>query len=259
MKKILLVFLVLVTVAILGCQPAAQPVEPQPEPAPEVEAPEPTPAPEPEPIEEEPLVVEPEDDGYNWDKISKSEQREILAIRKAMDKALDKEENYYYLYTGPDQFQYGYTVKGSKMRILFLNEQKLDKMNTKNVAYLNLDKNTAGVYCEHKNMNFCYDGPGSWPASVSEYKTKTPKEWLESLGQDFRYQFDDSISGVSYHIIDYTVDGKLTRAWVDSWLGYPMRIDFHPDMSAESEPTKSYLFEDMEVGGFTEDDVTPNV
>ena len=82
---------------------------------------------------------------------------------------------------------------------------------------------------------------------------------LAELGPNFRYRFDDTIKKVKYSIIDYEVDGKLTRVWLDGWTGYPRQIDYHPDLNSDSKPTKTLLFDDMIVGGFSEKDVTPKI
>ncbi|MBU0461907.1 MAG: hypothetical protein KJ574_04955 [Nanoarchaeota archaeon] len=265
-NKIILTILVLLVVFAVGCaqkvvvnqQPA--PVAPETPTTPEEQTPVETPE---TPVEQEPaspIVETPptETDDYNWNSIPKAEQRQITSIRKAMDKALGKQENYFYRYTGPDQYQFEYWVKGDKIKIQAVEPVKLDKTTTKDMVYLDREKKTASWYCEHSNMNFCYSGPGPWPAVYSEFIRKTPKEWLEELGQNFRYRFTDNIDGVSYQVIDFTKDGKLVRVWLNSWDGNPLKIDFHPDLDSESEPTASYLFEDME-SGLSDDDVTPKV
>ena len=260
MKKLFVLLMVIILVFAVGCAqkvtvaPEPVPVE-EPEPAP-VEEPEPAPVEEPE--EEESLIVEePEelDDGYDWDSIPRSEQREIKNIREAMEKAMGKDENYFYRYTGPDQYQYEYWVKGDKLKIQVLEEDQIDKTTIKNVVVLDRSDESAEWYCEHSNMNFCYSGPGPWPAVYAEFYRPTAKEWLSELGPDFRYRYDDTISGVSYSIIDYEKDGRLVRVWIDGWNGFPLQIDFHPDMDSESEPTESYKFEDMDLSVVDDDDV----
>ncbi|MFC1755368.1 hypothetical protein ACFL96_18590 [Thermoproteota archaeon] len=237
-------------------------MEPQPapeEPIEEVEEIESPAEPVIEDVEEEELIVEeaPDESGYDWESIPRSERREIESIRKAMDKAVSRDEDYFYRYTGPDQYQHEYWVKGDNLKIQVLEQDLLDKTTIKNVVILDRSDESAAWYCEHDNMNFCFSGKGPWPAVYSEFYRATPKEWLAELGQNFRYMFDDKISGVTYNIIDYTVDGKLIRAWIDSWNGYPLQIDFHSDLDPESEPTESYKFEDLDMSSVSESDVTP--
>ena len=105
----------------------------------------------------------------------------------------------------------------------------------------------------------CWQGKGPFDESYSKWNLKTPKDWALELGDNFRWVLDNKISDQLYHIIDYEKDGMTIRVYVNDYKGWPYRVDVYSGSNIESITTKraleTYLYDDMDIGGVSEDDV----
>jgi len=264
-KSIILTALFIIATLLLGCaQQAYTPVEPKPRPEPEPEqemeqeAPEPEVEPAPEP-EEKP---EPKDEGlsYNFEALPEEEQRKIKQARNLLDEARDREENYFFRYSGPGVTQSDVWVKGDLMKRSIMRPTEVDKFNPYNMVYLNRATLKAEGWCETTKVT-CYEGKGPFPESFAENNNiKTPKDWILELDNDFRWALDNKIGDQLYHIIDYNFPDKTIRLYVNDFRGWPARVEVYDGKSKiDSVITKgadvTYIYDDMDIGGVSDDDV----
>jgi len=179
-----------------------------------------------------------------------------------MSEARNREENYFFRYTSPDILQTDVWVKGNHMKRTILRYDQVDKYNTYNMVYLNRESLIAEGYCETTKAK-CFEGHGPFTETYSKWNIKTPKDWLLELDDDFVWSLDNKISDQLYHIVDYHKDGNIIRVYVNDYRGWPARVEIYEDegQSLDSLPTgkpdKTYIYDDMDIGGVTDDDVTP--
>ncbi|MBW2971867.1 hypothetical protein KY359_02425 [Candidatus Woesearchaeota archaeon] len=262
----LLISVMIVSMLVFGCaqqQPAPKiepDVEMEPEPEQEVE---PVAEPEPEPeVDEEPEPEAEEPEEYNLESLPKAEQSRIKSIRALLDEARGREENYFFRYTGPGVTQSDVWVKGDLMKRSIIMEAKVDKYNPYNMVYMNRNTLTAAGYCEARKAS-CPDGKGPFTESFSKRNNiKTPKEWILELDNNFRWALDNKIGDQLYHIIDYNMDDKVVRLYVNNYRGWPARVEIYRGKTKiDSVITKgaddNYIYDDMNIGGVSDDDVTP--
>lgn len=260
-KMLMIISVLLITTLIFGCAVQQQPVTPEPQDS-EPEEEQEIEVPEPEPVEEEP-AVEPEEEetDYNFESLPKDQQRKIKMIRNLLDEARERDENYFYRHSSPSITQIDVWVKGDMIKRSILRENELDKSKTYNMVYLNRATLKAEGYCETTKSS-CFEGHGPFSETFSKWKIKTPKDWIMELGDDFTWTLDNKISDQLYHIIDYKMEDKVVRVYVNDYRGWPGRVEVYPSgMTIDSVRTSAalevYLFDDMDIGGVNDDDVTP--
>lgn len=267
-NKMILGIIFLISLVIMGCGEQKQPIK-DVNPSQEytdslLEVHE---AEEPEPKQEhitKPTVDEPEQEldtnGYNFDSFSREEQSKIKLVRKLLDQARTSDENYFFRYSGPDVLQTDVWVKGNKLKRSIHRDNELDKYKTYNMVYMNRDSLIAKGYCETTKSK-CFEGNGPFTETFSKWNIKTPKDWVMDLDDDFRWALDNKISDQLYHIIDYNKDGQTIRVYVNDYKGWPYRVEIHPGTNLDSITTRTaeemHLYDDMDIGGVSDDDVTP--
>ena len=214
----------------------------------------------PEPITEKPETDIEADNNYNFDSFSREEQSKIKLVRKLLDQARTSKENYFFRYSGPDVLQTDVWVKDNNLKRAIYRYNELDKYNTYNMVYLNRDSLIAQGYCETTKSK-CFKGHGPFTETFSKWNIKTPKDWVMELGDDFTWALDNKISDQLYHIIDYTQDGQTIRVYVNDYKGWPYRVEIHTSTNLDSITTKTaketHLYDDMNIGGVSDDDVMP--
>jgi hypothetical protein len=262
-KKIILPIFITILLFLAGCAVQQQTVDSlDGEPAeiqveePEVQE-EPEPEPEPEPVEQEP---EQEKDDY-LEYLSKEEQRKIKLIRNLMDEARNRQENYFFRYSDPDVLQNDVWVKGNVIKRAMIRPDEVDTFNPYNMVYLYPASGKAEAYCETTKAS-CPEGHGPFTETYSKWEVKTPKDWLLELGDDFTFILNNKISDQLYHIIDYYDHeaGKTTRVYINDYKGWPARVQifYTTDINSIGDvPDERWLYDDMNIGGVSDDDVTP--
>jgi hypothetical protein len=268
-KRIITAILVLIMIFAFGCATQQQPTEQPTEEPPAETAAEETQA-EPEPAatkttkQPEPAAEEtPAEDtsGYNFDSLPMDQQRKIKYVRKLMDAARTTEENYFFRYSGPGVVQTDVWVKGNMIKRAMIRLDDVDVFNPYNMVYLNRDNGKAEAYCETTKAQ-CPKGHGPATESYSKWKVKTPKDWLLELDNNFYFALDNKVNDVLYHIIDYRKDGKAIRLYIRDYKGWPGKVEIHNTEKPDSlQPSKTiaeqYIYDDMDVGGVSDEDVTP--
>jgi hypothetical protein len=256
----------LITLLLFGCATQYQVTEPEVEEEPveleeEVEETEPEPEEvvEPEPEDEE----ESEDTDYNFESLPKDQQRRVKMVRNLLDEARDRDENYFFRYSSPSITQTDVWVKGDVLKRTIKRDTELDKYNTYNMVYLNQKTLKAEGYCETSKAK-CWEGHGPFKETFSKWDIKTPKDWVMELDNDFTWRLDNKISDQLYHIIDYRLEDKTIRVYVNDYRGWPGKVEVYPpNIKVDSIVTKAalevYLYDDMDIGGVTDDDVTPGI
>jgi hypothetical protein len=270
-KKTICAILVLMMMLVLGCAvqqqapeqvaaeqpaediPTEQPVEAEPATTKTTTTTKTT-----EPAEEQPAE---EPSGYDFDSLPMDQQRKIKYVRKLMDEARAREENYFFRYSGPGVLQTDVWVKGDMMKRAMVRLDEVDIYHPYNMAYLDLATGKAEAYCETTKAQ-CPKGHGPATESFSKWKVKTPKDWLLELDNNFYWALDNKIDDVLYHIIDYRKDGKATRLYIRDYKGWPGRVEVHnterPDSVSPSKTlVEQYVYDDMDVSGISDEDVTP--
>jgi hypothetical protein len=266
-KTAILTFLIIAAMLIAGCASQQVPVQPvaqeEQTPAEEVQAPVEQPEQPAEPAEETPAEEAPEEDtsGYNFDALPTDQQRRITQVRKLMDAARKSDENYFYRYSAPGISQTDVWVKGDLMKRSILRLDEVDKFHTYNMVYLDRVTFKAQGYCETTKSS-CPNGHGPFTEEFSKRKLKTPKDWLLELDNNFYWVLDNKIGDQLYHIIDYRrSDGTSLRLFINNYKGWPARIQTHstlkPDSLTPKTVTAEYLYDDMDIGGVSDEDVTP--
>ncbi len=244
-------------------QKAVQDTQPQPVPQEPSASTEPETQTEQSPDTEvqEPAPEETKDKYQDYvDSLSAPERTKLKVVRQLVQKALNSEENYFYRYSTPTVLQREFWVRGDKMKIQFLDADRVDKFNYYNMVFLDLSKGTIEGYCETGGKAKCWKGHGPFPETANHYRLKTPKDWLKEFGDEFRYASQNKIRDVLYYIVDYDRDDGVYRVWINSWKGWPYRIEFFRDRNpAEGKkPDKRWVYEDMDIGAVMEEDVTPD-
>lgn len=270
-KKIILPIFITILLILTGCAVQQQTVDllnggPEEAPAeiqaeePEVQeeaAPVPVSKPEPEPVEQEP---EQEKDAY-MEYLSKEEQRKIKLIQDLMEEARNRQENYFFRYSDPKVLQSDVWVKGNVIKRAIIRPNEVDKFHPYNMVYLYSSSGKAEAYCETTKAS-CPEGHGPFNEIYSKWKVKTPKDWLIELGDGFTWILDNKISGQLYHIIDYYDNeaGRTTRVYINDYKGWPARVQIFHTTDVDSigdTPDERWLYDDMDIGGVSDDDVTP--
>jgi hypothetical protein len=200
---------------------------------------------------------------YNFEALPKDHQRKIKLVRNLLAEARSKEENYFYRYTGPGILQTDVWVKGSILKRTILRYDDLDKFKTYNMVYLDRNALTAKGYCETTKSK-CWKGKGPFPESYSKWLIKTPKDWVLELDDNFYWALDNKISDQLYHIVDYKKNGKTIRVYVNDYRGIPGRVEVFNrvtplDSIITGRADETYIYDDMDIGGVSDDDVTPPV
>jgi len=262
MKSIFAAIILTLILVVSGCAiqqqlPEEKPVEQEPAPVVQQEKPVET----PQVVEEQPKEEPKGDDGYNLEALPRDQQLKIKLVRKLLDEARAREENYFFRYSGPGILQTDVWVKGDMMKRAMIRLDEVDKLHPYNMVYLDMSKKTAEAYCE-TTKSVCPQGHGPFPENYAKWKVKTPKEWIVGLDNDFLWALDNKIADQLYHIVDYSKDGKTTRVYVNDYKGWPARVQIHSGKPADSIIKSSsiledYNYDDMDIGGVSDDDVTP--
>lgn len=182
--------------------------------------------------------------------LSRAEKKTLDSIDSAITKLLDSKVDYYYKYTSEDvvneQFQYKYRIKDGSVKIIFKDDEKLSKDTTQNFVYYPTLGKSGNYYCEHRDMDFCYDGAGPFNSvDFDKYYQMNPHEWYEFLGSEYYYAFEDTVDNYKYYVVDFKKDSLIYRTWVNNWNGWPIKIKVYEDV--EDEPIESYQFDDFKL------------
>ncbi|HII72477.1 TPA: hypothetical protein HA265_07010 [Candidatus Woesearchaeota archaeon] len=225
--------------------------EPEETPEPEMEA-----EPEPEP------QAEPEDDTQSYEKylegLTAPERTRINTVRKLIQEASEREENYFYRYSGPGVMQQEFWIKGNKMKTQIREPVTLDKNVVYNMVYIDLDKGTAAGYCETGGKAKCWEGHGPFTETVNKNIRKTPKDWLLELGDEFMYKEQNKLNDVVYYEVHYMTDDGLYRVLIENWKGWPFRIELYKNgVYVENEYDSRWYYEDLDIGAVLDNDLTP--
>ncbi|MBU2560668.1 MAG: hypothetical protein KKD17_00060 [Nanoarchaeota archaeon] len=265
-KRMVLISLIIISMLVFGC---AQQMPAAPEevgPGPVQEEPVAEAEPEPQPAEEaaEPAEAEPVEEpaGYNLDALPKVEQTKIKSIRRLLDEARQREENYFFRYTAPGVAQSDVWVKGDLMKRSIIRADKVDIFNKYNMVYLNRATLKAEGYCETTKSS-CPEGKGPFAENFARRNNiKTPKDWLLELDNNFRWALDNKVGNQLYHIIDYNMEDKVIRVYVNDYKGWPARVEVYNgktriDSVITNTADAQYIYDDLDIGGVSDDDVTP--
>jgi hypothetical protein len=190
------------------------------------------------------------------------QQRKIKLVRRLMDEARETEENYFYRYSAPGIGQTDVWVKGDLMKRSIVRLDDVDIYHPYNMVYMNRATLTATGYCQTTKAQ-CPNGKGPFPDEFAKRKLKTPKDWLLELDNNFYFALDNKIADQLYHIVDYRrSDGTTLRVFINDYKGWPARVQVHstakPDSLTPKTMTAEYLYDDMDIGGVSDEDVTPN-
>ncbi len=261
-KKILLFIIAILSMLLVGCgaKTEIQPVEIEETVDVNEDAEKEQPAPAVKetvtaPVEEEPAKEE--TTGYNLESLPRDQQLKIKLVRNLMAEAREREENYFFRYSGPGVTQTELWVKGDKMKRQFIRPDKVDKLNPYNMVYMDQITKIAKGYCE-TTKSVCPNGNGPFSETYSKWDVKTPKDWLAELDDNFLWALDNKVSDVLYHIIDYQKDGKLMRVYINDYKGWPAKIEMYSGDNINTPITTTHFYDDMNIGGVSDDDVTPN-
>ncbi|MBN1544423.1 hypothetical protein JW898_03085 [Candidatus Woesearchaeota archaeon] len=273
-KRLMLISLVIVSMLVLGCaqqqapqvkgeqqEQQEQQLEEAQEEAEPVEVSEQETAP-PEAEEEREPAAEEEPAPYNLEALPKVEQTKIKAIRTLLDNARKAEENYFFRYTAPGVAQTDVWVRGDLVKRSIIRADKVDIFNKYNMVYLNRATLDAKGYCETTKAS-CPDGKGPFTENFARRDNiKMPKDWLLELNNNFRWALDNKIGDQLYHIIDYNMEGKVIRVYVNNYKGWPARVEIYNgrtkvDSVITNTADSQYIYDDMDIGGVSDDDVTP--
>jgi hypothetical protein len=271
-QKIILASLMIIALLLAGCavqqpgvpsqgQETEAPAEPEPA---EVTGPEPQPEKEPaEMLEPEPEPEPEPESSYNFESLPKDQQRKIKLVRNLLEEARTKDENYFFRYTGPGIAQTDVWVKGNMIKRQVYRPAELDKFTTYNMVYMNRDTLDAKGYCETSKAK-CWKGHGPFTESYNKWMIKTPKDWALEFGDDFTWALDNKIGDQLYHIVDFRKDGKTIRMYVNDYRGIPSRVEIYNrvtpiDSIITGTADETHLYDDMDIGGVSDDDVTPGV
>lgn len=186
-----------------------------------------------------------------------SDQAKIKLVRKILATARTTEENYFFRYSDPAIMQEDVWVRGDVMKRTIMDYDEVTKQNPYNMVYLFKDTETAEGYCETRKAQ-CWEGKGPFPERYEHRTIKTPKDWVLELGDDFTWALDNKIADQLYHIIDYNKDGLNIRVWVNDYKGWPYKVEIRED-NPSGELIEMYLYDDMDIGGVTADDVNPKI
>jgi hypothetical protein len=206
---------------------------------------------------------ESEEEEYNryFESLSMDEKRKIKSIRKLLAQARESDENYFFRYSGPGILQTDVWVKDNMIKRSIHRADELDKFKTYNMVYLNSETETAEGYCETTKSK-CFEGHGPFKETFDKWLIKTPKDWALELGDNFVWRLDNRVSDQLYHIIDYSKDGKTIRVHVHNYKGWPGKVEIFNSKKVDSitmTANVKYLYDDMDIGGVSDDDVTPRV
>ena len=262
MRTKFMIFFLLLFVAIVGCtnyQPA--PIHPQ-EPAPVEQEVQEVPVAEPEspqvpkvqPKVESPPEVTPVESSF--EQLPIEQQRKIKFVRKLIDDARAREENYFFRYSDENILQTDVWAKGNVVKRAMIRLDEVDKSKPYNIVYLYQITKTAQAYCE-TTKSACPLGHGPGTESFSKWNIKTPKDWLLELDNDFLWTLDNKVNDVLYHIIDFKKDGKLVRVYINDYQGWPGKVEIRATTDPDSKITAEYVYDDMDIGGVSDEDVTP--
>ena len=201
-------------------------------------------------------------DTYSIESLSKEEQMKIKLVRSLLDDAKKSEENYFFRYSAPRILQTDVWVKGDIVKRAIIRPDEVDKFNTYNMVYLNQVTLKAEAYCETTKAK-CWKGHGPFPEAYSKWDIKTPKEWVLDIEDNFRWVLDNRIAGQLYHIIDYEKDGQTIRVFVNDYKGWPGRVEVYDEVGIDinsitfNDAKEIYIYNDMDINGVSDDDVTP--
>ncbi len=201
------------------------------------------------------------DGSYNLESLPRDEQIKVKLVRNLLEEARDREENYFFRYSSPDITQTDVWVRGDMIKRSIRRANELDKYNTYNMVYMNTATLKAEGYCETTKAK-CWEGHGPFTETFLEWDIKTPKDWVLELGDDFRWALDNKIGDQLYHIIDYPQPDRTVRVYVNDYRGWPARVEIYPpgvkiDSIITEHAEETYLYDDMDIGGVSEADVTP--
>ncbi|MBW2965100.1 hypothetical protein KY363_06590 [Candidatus Woesearchaeota archaeon] len=204
-----------------------------------------------------------ESSDYNFEALPKDQQRKIKLVRNLLTEAANREENYFYRYSGPGVAQTDVWVKGNVIKRTILRDDQLDKFKHYNMVYVYRDRKQAWGYCETTKSK-CWAGKGPFDETYETRLLKTPKDWVLELGDEFTWALDNKIADQLYHIVDFRKDGKTTRVYVNDYRGVPYKVEIYNKISSIDSISlgtaeETYLFDDMDIGAVTDDDVTPPV
>lgn len=209
----------------------------------------------------------PEESATNYDEyldsLAAPQRSKINSVRRLAQEALKREENYFYRYSGPGTLQNEFWVKGDQIKTQIYEPNKLDKFTKYNMVFIDRAKGTAQGYCEPAGKGKCWGGHGPFTETVVKNMRKTPKDWLEELGDEFHYAAQNKINDVLYYIVDYATEDGLYRVYLESWRGWPSRVELYKtgkpgEPGLDAKPDQRWLYDDMDVGSVAEDDVIPN-
>ncbi|MBW2967691.1 hypothetical protein KY362_04340 [Candidatus Woesearchaeota archaeon] len=282
MKRLISTIIIMILLAAaMGCQYNDIPInEAEEEPAEvnvDIEEPddaeeqgEPYPVVEPEDEEEldeylaETEEADDEDAEYEayFESLTKAEQTKITYVRKLLDEAREREENYFFRAGNPDVLQTDVWVKGDIVKRQIRRPAEMDKINKYNMVYMNKRTLSAQAYCETSKAK-CWGGHGPFAESYNKWMLKTPKDWIMDFDNNFKWRLDNKIADQLYHIVDFAKDGKTYRLYINDYRGWPGKVEVFAgtnidSITPSSRASEVYLYEDMDIGGVTEDDVTPS-
>ncbi|MFC1741133.1 hypothetical protein ACFL3V_01175 [Nanoarchaeota archaeon] len=216
--------------------------------------------------EEEETVVEEveeeeEDVDYNFEALPKEQQRKVKLVRNLLEEARGRDENYFFRFSSPKILQTAVWVKSDVIKREIRRPSEMDKTKPYNMVYLDTGALTAKGYCETSKAK-CWEGKGPFSENYNKWLIKTPKQWVMELGDEFTFALDNKIGDQLYHIVDFRKDGKTIRVYVNDYRGWPARVEvYNREVALDSLPTGSpdeeYIYDDMDIGGVSEDDVTP--
>lgn len=200
---------------------------------------------------------------YTFEALPKEQQRKIKLIRNLLTETANREENYFYRYSGPGILQTDVWVKGNVIKRSIIRETEVDKFKQYNMVYLYKDRKQAWGYCETTKSK-CWMGKGPFDETYNKWLMKTPKDWVLELGDEFTWALDNKIGDQLYHIVDFRENGKTTRVYVNDYRGIPYRVEIYNkvasiDSISLGTADEEYLYDDMDIGGVSDDDVTPPV
>jgi hypothetical protein len=201
--------------------------------------------------------------GYDFESMTREQQLKIKLVRKLLASARTSNENYFFRYSDNKVLQSDVWVNGDMVKRAILRLDEVDKTHTYNMVYMNKKTLAAQGYCE-TTKSACPKGHGPFDETYDTWKIKTPKDWITEVGDEFYWTLDNKVADVLYHIIDYKrTDGTTLRLYINDYKGWPGKVEVFPKGKVDSipgqgmKPLETYVYDDMDIGGVSEDDVKP--
>ena len=168
-------------------------------------------------------------------------------VRQLLDKSKTRVNNIYYKYRGPETTNIGFNiiefyVKGNKIKYLPYRELKaLDRPESYDVIYIDKLLKTAQTYCDDRTC--IYKGKKG-DLNYNDAYILTIFDWINGITQ---------ANKVGEEVIDdrnvWKVETNEGILWLDIFYGIPLKIE---------SGGKTYKFQQLNVNGVLDSDVTPS-